>query len=815
MFQAAANRTMPSAMRALLLDPDREAEGLGLAAAAALRSGNMDEALALSDRLVRMTTKAPAPFRALRIDALRLSGRGDAAVDDLRDALKVWPESELLLSRLMGLGTGTEALNAARRLADVAATTVDRCRASRRLFELGEDVVCRMIRARRWLRGWICTKSRAPVIIRLSDGLGNIAEHALEPGHVPDITGRADLCFWPLCLELREGLWVHVEAWQAGQLLQRLTQPLADSTDERQALAGETVDLSVIVPVYGDLEATRACLQSLADVDLGSKRWRVILINDASPEAGMAELVADAARHGHVRAFTNTRNLGFAGTVNRALAMTDREDVILLNADTVVPPAAFARLMRQAQEQSDIGTITPLSGNGELVSIPRPFVSNGLPSAEVVTALDEAASQLFAGRSLVLPAGIGFCLYVTRQCLDLVGPLSEAYGRGYGEDIAFCLEARRAGLSNLCALDTYVGHHGTLSFQGDKPGLVARNLKRIEAEYPDFRAECEAFMAADPLQEIRRTLLLAVPPIGQRHILAAAAGVAMSVARRRGAVLAEAGTPVMYLELRSGVNGTTLGLWCSDAPHDATIWLATGTDDGRRQFAHMIDGVSVARLEVFGHATDVLISEDVLAAFRDIVDFVWIDRPPAGAGGNLFARYSRILVPTKLALQDVVRHGPELPVELVRLSGPELTADQGLNGKALALVLLDPTMPARRLRRQFTCAIHRTLPATRLVVFGANVLDDGLASLPSLRFTGPFADADIAALAEIHGIGAALILDRGLVHGHPVVEAFRDLGLPVSFIDDASSSDGEDDGGSLNWIRQSIPTGTDRALNAP
>jgi GT2 family glycosyltransferase len=46
------------------------------------------------------------------------------------------------------------------------------------------------------------------------------------------------------------------------------------------------------------------------------------------------------------------------------------------------------------------------------------------------------------GLAVDVPNGIGFCLYVTRRCLDEVGLLSEAFQRGYLEDVDFCLRAR-------------------------------------------------------------------------------------------------------------------------------------------------------------------------------------------------------------------------------------------------------------------------------------------------------------------------------------------------------------------------------------
>jgi GT2 family glycosyltransferase len=89
---------------------------------------------------------------------------------------------------------------------------------------------------------------------------------------------------------------------------------------------------------------------------------------------------------------------------------------------------------------------------------------------------------------------------VTRACLDAVGVLSSRYDRGYLEDVDFCLRAREHGFRNVCAPSVYVGHAGSRSFGSGKRSLVVRNLAIIERRFPNYRAECAAFVALDPLR---------------------------------------------------------------------------------------------------------------------------------------------------------------------------------------------------------------------------------------------------------------------------------------------------------------------------
>ena len=113
--------------------------------------------------------------------------------------------------------------------------------------------------------------------------------------------------------------------------------------------------------------------------------------------------------------------------------------------------------------------------------------------------MDDAARVANGGGAIVLPTGIGFCLYIRRACIDAVGPLSDLYTRGYYEDVEFCLRARETGFRNVCATGVFVGHAGARSFLGEKRSLVVRNLVVLEARFPEHRLECAAFLKADPL----------------------------------------------------------------------------------------------------------------------------------------------------------------------------------------------------------------------------------------------------------------------------------------------------------------------------
>ena len=111
-------------------------------------------------------------------------------------------------------------------------------------------------------------------------------------------------------------------------------------------------------------------------------------------------------------------------------------------------------------------------------------------------------------RSRLLPeviTGVGFCMYVTRQALDLCGLLDEeTFGRGYGEEVDFCLRASRLGLRHLVEDSTFVYHRGGVSFgDGQSEGLDAE-LGDHRRPLPVLPAEQHARARHRPVRRVVR-----------------------------------------------------------------------------------------------------------------------------------------------------------------------------------------------------------------------------------------------------------------------------------------------------------------------
>jgi GT2 family glycosyltransferase len=265
--------------------------------------------------------------------------------------------------------------------------------------------------------------------------------------------------------------------------------------------------LLLIVPVYGDAVSTRRCLEGLlAAVDvLGNAR--IVVIDDESPDPEMANLLGELATDARISLLRNPVNLGFAGSVNRALVTRAKgEDVCLVNADAFPSGKALDVMWQVLRGDPSIATVTPLSNNGEDSSIPVRLRINPLPAPDAALRLELLAQAVHGTTSVELPNGVGFCLMIAGAVLDRIGGFSGDFDRGYFEDVDFCLRARLHGYRNVCALGAYVPHAGSRSFQAEKAILVRRNLALLNEKHPGFAEEALRMVQDDPLEAATQAL---------------------------------------------------------------------------------------------------------------------------------------------------------------------------------------------------------------------------------------------------------------------------------------------------------------------
>ena len=187
----------------------------------------------------------------------------------------------------------------------------------------------------------------------------------------------------------------------------------------RTARTDRPVWCDVIIPVYRGRRETLACIDSV--LATAGRHTRVIVVDDATDDAALAAALDALAAAGSITLLRNEANQGFVRSVNRALALHPADDAVLLNSDTQVYGNWLARLRAAAYSAPKVGTVTPFTNSGSIASYP--LVEGQPMSAEEAGRLDALAAKVHAGVRAPIPVGVGFCLYVRRDCLDEVGGL--------------------------------------------------------------------------------------------------------------------------------------------------------------------------------------------------------------------------------------------------------------------------------------------------------------------------------------------------------------------------------------------------------
>jgi GT2 family glycosyltransferase len=763
-------------------------------AAEALKTRDFLSAFKYADRRCRVGPPSAAHCFVLRAEAnWKLESR-EAALADLAAALLIDPSDIAANRRMLAWATGDQ-----RRAA--AASLIGRDSNPAILRVAIEEL--RRAGGRYWasysvfdnhVTGWVAwtTANTIEVCLAIENGtLTSVLEpNPFHPLASMDVQATAFLVRrpssrTPQMLTLACG----GEIFQVRRLAPNLSAPPNLRTGARQSVASRfdpTVP-TVIVPVYRDIRATLDCFESLiksrARNAVEQRPFRILAVDDASPEPQLRHYLSELAATETIDLLVNETNLGFVGAVNRALENTPAGDVVLLNSDTVVPPGFVERLTDVAHSAPNIGTVTPLSNNGDIFSFPTPNDFNPMQSYESILEIDRAASIANAGDVIDVPSGIGFCLYVTHDCLATIGELSENFERGYLEDVDLCLRARAGGFRNVCAPSVYVGHHGSKSFRHEKRILVLRNLEVLDRRFPDYRRECRAFEIADPLQPARERLDRALTWSSRPSVLVVGNRRRFAIAEERTRHLSERGErAILLLRERDIVH-----LKAADGSSPQAIRLSFGTEAAVAEAAGIIARLHPDRVEI--------VESDPLPQLIDLLRKMGLSINPWVTAGDLgkavisLTDKTPLLAPGKMAKAFAKARWPDRKIILRNWPTRSLTMVpvRGAS-RPLAIVPSAPSPASFRLIRKLAERLRRREPFRSIVIAGATCNDDCLMSHPNVFVTGAVTADEIGDVLAPHNPGWLLTGFEEPIFGHPLVEAARRASISVAYRDWSAGS---------------------------
>lgn len=270
--------------------------------------------------------------------------------------------------------------------------------------------------------------------------------------------------------------------------------------DER--VYNEPVDL--ILPVFNGWDIIPPLLESIPRTKVP---YRLIIVDDkSSDESILPMLRAYAERHDNTILLENEVNLGYTKSINRALALT-KGNVVLLNSDIRLPELWLERLITPIVTREGVASATPFTNSAEICSFPNFCKNNELFLGMSVDEIDAAFSKVVP-QYIAMPTGIGFCMALSRKAIDKIGCYDEeTFPVGYGEENDWCQRAIKSGFRNVMVENLFVYHqHGATFTPERKKRLIEENLRKLNEKHRNYEGDIVKFIRKDPAKAIRETI---------------------------------------------------------------------------------------------------------------------------------------------------------------------------------------------------------------------------------------------------------------------------------------------------------------------
>ncbi|GLQ48007.1 glycosyl transferase family protein [Dyella lipolytica] len=268
----------------------------------------------------------------------------------------------------------------------------------------------------------------------------------------------------------------------------------------------ETPRISVIIPAYGKLAWTLACLRSIGRHG-ASLPFEVIVVDDASPDNSASTL----SQVDGLRLLRNESNVGYIGSCNAGAAAARAPYLLFLNNDTQVTPRWLDALLEAYLEEPNCGIVGSqlIYPDGRLQEAGALVYSN----AEAWNAgrFEKRDDPRYLYRRDVDYVS-GAALLIEKSLFISIGGFDTRYTPAYCEDMDLAFAARASGRRVIYEPTSIVVHCEGITSGTD----ILKGVKRYQSiNREKFIRKWEAALRQQPAP---RTPVERAIHHGQRHI---------------------------------------------------------------------------------------------------------------------------------------------------------------------------------------------------------------------------------------------------------------------------------------------------------
>ena len=276
--------------------------------------------------------------------------------------------------------------------------------------------------------------------------------------------------------------------------------PVLAALGEKTASDEGPIDVSIVIPFYGEVAVTEACVRAILDHALPTgPRFEIILRDDAGPEhfPEEAAILADP----RVRLSRAEENQGFLRTVNAAARQARGRYLLLLNNDTEPLAGWLDALVEAAESSPEVGVVGAqlLYPDGKLQEAGGIIYRDA--SGCNYGKFDDPSRDRYQYRREVDYVS-GAALLIARRLWEELGGFDERFAPAYYEDTDLCFQVRKRGLRVIYEPRARVVHlegHtcGTDESGGEKRHQVT-NRTRFREKWAEVLDREHAPAGSDP-----------------------------------------------------------------------------------------------------------------------------------------------------------------------------------------------------------------------------------------------------------------------------------------------------------------------------
>ncbi len=245
-----------------------------------------------------------------------------------------------------------------------------------------------------------------------------------------------------------------------------------EETDGRQmdpigGISQCSESISIIIPVYNQLEHTKRCIDSLRE-NTSNHVYEIVIVDNASID-GTPDYLESLG--GSVKVVNNAENCGYARGCNQGALIATGSLLLFLNNDTIVTEGWLEPLLRTIR-QPNVGIVgCKLLYPDGLIQHAGISLINGMPDhPHRYEKADFPEANSISEMDMVT----GACLLISRELFVSLRGFDEIFLNGV-EDVDLCLRVRNAGYRVLYQPETVIYHHEAQS--SGRFTHVKRNLK--------------------------------------------------------------------------------------------------------------------------------------------------------------------------------------------------------------------------------------------------------------------------------------------------------------------------------------------------